>query len=135
MLSLTILIIFFDISDFIRYGIISAILLVFCVFYVFSVISFSFLYYFIVCYYFKFRFKSFNNSILLNSSSQLFLRFKFIDKLIKDHNKICYDIKVYNKFWQKYYLVICYSLIPFNLLLLHGIIFEKMLFFAFMCNN
>ncbi len=91
------------------------------------VISYSFLYYFIVCYYCKVRFKSFNNCLksLLNGKSNSFLELKTVDKLIEDHNSICLDTNLYNKFWQKYYFALTYTLIPFNLLALQ-LLFENL---------
>ncbi len=91
------------------------------------VISYSFLYYFIVCYYCKVRFKSFNNYLksLLNGKSNSFLELKTVDKLIEDHNSICLDTNLYNKFWQKYYFALTYTLIPFNLLALQ-LLFENL---------
>jgi hypothetical protein len=92
-----------------------------------SVIGFSFLYYFIVCFYCKTIFKSFNYSIkqLFDGKGKAFLKYKTIDQLVKDHNSICLDIKLYNKFWQKYYFSLTYTLIPIDLLLLQVILFEE----------
>jgi hypothetical protein len=89
-----------------------------------TVITFSFLYYFIVCYYCKTIFKAFNNSIKQLFDGKAFLKYKTIDQLIKDHNSICLDIKLYNKFLQKYYFSLTYTLIPINLILLQLILFE-----------
>ncbi len=90
-----------------------------------SVVMFSFLYYFIICFYCKIIFKSFNYSIRKYFDGKEFLNHKSIDKLIKDHNSICLDIKLYNKFWQKYYFSLTYTLIPINLLILQLILFEE----------
>jgi hypothetical protein len=70
---------------------------------------------------------SFNNSIkqLFDRKGKAILKYKTIDQLIKDHNSICLDIKLYNKFWQKYYFSLTYTLIPINLLTLQLILFEK----------
>jgi hypothetical protein len=73
------------------------------------------------------RFKSFNNCLksLLNGKSNSFLELKTVDKLIEDHNSICLDTNLYNKFWQKYYFALTYTLIPFNLLALQ-LLFENL---------
>jgi hypothetical protein len=125
--TLLVLFFYFNYSDLIKFGVLSAfIFFINCYFWV-SVIEFSFLYYFIVCFYCKTIFKSFNNSIkqLFDGKRKTFLKRKTIDQLIKDHNSICLDIKLYNKFWQKYYFSLTYTLIPINLLLLQLILFEE----------
>jgi hypothetical protein len=124
--SLTVLFLF-NYSDLIRFGLFSAfIYLINCYFWL-SIIGFSFLYYFIVCFYCKTIFKSFNNSIklLFDGKGKAFLKYKTIDQLIENHNSICLDIKLYNKFWQKYYFSLTYTLIPVNLILLQLILFEE----------
>jgi ABC-type transport system involved in Fe-S cluster assembly fused permease/ATPase subunit len=84
------------------------------------VITFSFLYYLIVCYYCKIRFKSFNDYLnsLKDAKIRAFINYKTVDQLIKDRNSICSDTKNYNKFWQKYYFALTYTLISINLLTL-----------------
>jgi hypothetical protein len=124
--SITVLFVFFNYSDLISFGLFSAFInLINCYFW-FSVAGFSFLYYFIVCFYCKTIFKSFNNSIklLFDGKGKAFLKYRTIDQLIKDHNSICLDIKLYNKFWQKYYFSLTYTLIPMNLILLQLMLFE-----------
>jgi hypothetical protein len=124
--SLTILFLFFNYSDLIRFGLLSAFIFLIDSYFWLSIIGFSFLYYFIVCFYCKTIFKSFNNSIklLFDGKGKAFLKYKTIDQLIKDHNSICLDIKLCNKFWQKYYFSLTYTLIPTNLILLQLILFE-----------
>jgi hypothetical protein len=92
------------------------------------------LYYFIVCFYCKTIFKSFNNSVklLFDGKGKTFLKYKTIDQLMKDHNSICLDIKLYNKFWQKYYFSLIYTLIPMNLVLLQLILFEEQILAMFL---
>jgi hypothetical protein len=125
--AVAVLFLFFNYSDLIRFGLFSAfIYLINCYFWM-TTIGFGFFYYFIVCFYCKTIFNSFNNSIklLLDGKSEAFLKFKSIDQLIEDHNSICLEIKLYNKFWQKYYFSLTYTLIPMNLLLLQLILFEE----------
>jgi hypothetical protein len=98
------LILFFNYWDLIRFGLLCAfIYLINCYFWM-SVIGFSFFYYFNVCYYCKTILESFNNSIkqLFAEKGKEFLKYKTIDQLMNDHNSICLDIKINNKFWQKY---------------------------------
>jgi hypothetical protein len=118
---------FFNYSDLIRFGILSAFIYLIDAYFCMNVIAFSLFYYFIVCFYCKTIFKSFNSSIkkLFDRKGKAFLKYKTIDQLIKDHNSICLDIKLYNKFWQKYYFSLTYTLIPINLLTLQLILFEK----------
>jgi hypothetical protein len=125
--SLTVLFVFFNYSDLIRFGILSAFIYLINCYFWYSIIGFSFLYYFIVCFYCKTIFKSFNNSIklLFDGKGKAFLKYKTIDQLIKNHNSICLDIKLYNKFWQKYYFSLTYTLIPMNLIVLELILFEE----------
>jgi hypothetical protein len=128
--TLAVLYLSFDSSDLIRFGIFSAFIYLTVCYSLSTVIIFSFLYYFIVCFYCKTIFKSFNNSLkkLFDGKGKAFLKYKTIDQLIKDHNNICLDIKLYNKFWQKYYFSSTYTLIPTNLLILQLLLFEKQIF-------
>jgi hypothetical protein len=83
-----------------------------------------------ILFYCKTIFKSFNNSIkqLFDRKRKAFLKYKTIDRLIKDHNSICLDIKLYNRFWQKYYFFLTFTLIPVNLLILQLLLFEEQIF-------
>jgi hypothetical protein len=124
--SLAVLFLFFNYSDLIKFGLLSAFIFFISAYFGMFVIVFSFFYYFIVCFYCKTIFKSFNKSIklLFDGKGKALLKYKTIDQLIKDHNSICLDIKLYNKFWQKYYFSLTYVLIPTNLVMLHITIFE-----------
>jgi hypothetical protein len=122
--TLAVLFLFFNYSDLIKFGLLSAFINLINSYFWVSVIGFSFLYYFIVCLYCKTIFKSFNNSIKQLFDGKTFLKYKTIDQLMKDHNSICLDIKLYNKFWQKYYFSLTYTLIPINLIFLQLILFE-----------
>ncbi len=127
LMIMTVSIFFLNTPDLIVYHILSAILYFSFNFSIITVISYSFLYFFIVCYYCKMRFKSFNNYLksLLNGKSNSFLELKTVDKLIEDHNSICLDTNLCNKFWQKYYFALTYTLIPSNLLALQ-LLFENL---------
>jgi len=131
LLIITTLVINFNYSDLIKYGLITAINY-FIWFHINAVGNIEvFLYYFIVCYYFKLRLKSFNKCLLSDKTEKVFLKFKAIDQLIEDHNRICLDIKTYNRFWKKYYFAFIYTLFPANLLILQLILFEKISFTVF----
>jgi hypothetical protein len=119
-----------DLEYILKYGVLSGIL-----FYAFShtvifISCYSFLYYFIVCYYCKIRFKSFNRKIGANSN-KIFIKNEFIDALLEEHDQICDTIILYNKFWNKYYFALTYSLIPANLMLIEEITFHKLAFATF----
>jgi hypothetical protein len=62
--------------------------------------------------------------LLFDGKGKAILKYKTIDQLIKDQNSICLDIKLYNKFWQKYYLSLTYTLIPINSLALQLFLFK-----------
>ena len=103
------------------------------------VVYHSLLFYFIVCYYCKYRFKSYN-STAIDIMKESFITSKKFSILIKEHNSVCYDIFINNKFWKKYYFAINYTLIPFSLLCLHQLLFENLnllafliIFIAFLC--
>jgi hypothetical protein len=129
LLCFAVIFLYFSSSGLIIYGILGSINFLLCVYLCLSVIAISFFYYFIVCYYCNKRFESFNNYIkqLLNQKSKAFLKYKTFDQLIEDHNRICSEIKLYNKFWQKYYFSLTYTLIPINLLVLQLILFEDLM--------
>lgn len=109
--------------DVLKYGIISLLLYyLFCIPSL-TLLSYGFFYYFIVCYYFKIRFKSLK-LFITNLTNESRLKFSTFRAVIKQHNSICKDTKNYNRFWSKYYFVLNYTLIPFNLLALQLIFFE-----------
>jgi hypothetical protein len=60
-------------------------------------------------------------------SSQIFYSRKNFKALIEEHNSICNDIKLHNKFWKYYSLAITYVLIPINLMTLQQIFFEDIM--------
>jgi hypothetical protein len=125
--TLALILLYFDYSDLIKFGLLSAFVYLINSYFWISICGFSFFYYFIVCFYCRTIFKSFNNSIkqLFDGKGKTFLKYNIIDQLIKDHNSICLNIKLYNKFWQKYYFALAYTIIPINLLLLQLILFEE----------
>jgi hypothetical protein len=47
--------------------------------------------------------------------------------LIEEHNSICNDIKLHNKFWKYYSFAITYTLIPINLMTLQQVFFEDII--------
>jgi len=120
-------ILFFDSTDILIFGIMSSSKLCAFVYSVFIIISYSFLYYFIVCYYCKMRFMSFNRDIFELISNKVLFTSKTVTQLIDELNLICNDIILHNKFWKKYLFIITYTLIPINLMILHQIFFEHLM--------
>ena len=53
----------------------------------------------------------------------LFKRISLNDNF-RNHNKICLDIEIYNKYWKMVYFNFIYLLIPINSLVLNLIFFE-----------
>jgi len=130
-MPITLSLLLFDSTLMIIIGFISS--LIFCVEFicVAIIISYSFLYYFIVCSYCKIRFKSLNNKISESITSRPFFVTKIVSELIEEQNNICNDIIVHNEFWKKYLFVITYSLIPVNLMILHSLLFEELVKYIF----
>jgi hypothetical protein len=81
LLTFSTLILVYEYSDLISFGILSAFIYLINNFFWLTLIGFSFLYNFIICYYCKTRFKSFNNFIkfLLSEKSEAFLKYETID--------------------------------------------------------
>jgi hypothetical protein len=92
--------------------------------YAISVQLYSFLYYFMSCYYFEIRFKILNNNISRNSKLSVI---KFTARIIHEHNNICNDIFEYNKFWKNFYFTLTYTIIPMNLMLLQQLLFDDIM--------
>jgi hypothetical protein len=111
-----------DSIDILKYAIIS--LLLYCLFCIPVLIVgfYGFLYYFIVCYYFRMRFKSLK-LLIINLSKVSQYRFSTFREIIK-HNSICKDTQNYNRFWSKYYFALTFTITPINLLALQLIFFE-----------
>jgi hypothetical protein len=119
-----------DLEQILKYGILSGISFYAFSYFVIFIPCYSFLYYFIVCYYCKIRFKSFNRKIGA-TNNKIFIKNEFFDALLEEHNEICETIILYNKFWSKYYFELAYCLIPLNLLLIEEISFHKLDFATF----
>jgi len=126
LLSLTILFLFFDLNEFLNYGLISALLQIIFVYSCFNILSYSFLYYFIACFYCETRLKLFNDKVE-RICDHLFYKYHNINELIAEHNKICKTIITHNKFWRNYYFLLNYGMIPINLVILQQIFFEDLL--------
>jgi hypothetical protein len=122
-LGIVLLAINLNFIDVLKYGIISLLLYYLFCFSFPTIFFYGFFYYFIVCYYFKIRFKSLK-PFITNSTNGSRLKFSSLRAIIKQHNTICKDTKNYNRFWSKYYFALNYTIIPFNLLALQLIFFE-----------
>jgi hypothetical protein len=127
LVSITGLYLFYDVKDMLIYGILSVVKFHLFFISMVIVISYGFFYYFIVCYYCKLRFKSFNDKVMKTISSQIFYSRKKFKALIEEHNSICNDINVHNKFWKYYSFAITYTLIPINLMILQQVFFEDII--------
>jgi hypothetical protein len=84
----------------------------------------TFFYYFIVCYCVEIRFNSFNKELF---ERKLLFKIRHIEEIIGEHNRICNDIQEYDKFWRKYYFILCYTIIPLNLMFLQQLLFYNLI--------
>ena len=86
------------------------------------VFCYSIFYYFLVCDYCRIRFKIFNK-FLRNC-----LKLKTTDKynMYKDFSEICAEVLAFNRFWNRYQIVIVFFVTPGNLLTLHQLLFAKL---------
>jgi hypothetical protein len=109
------------------FGILSAIFHGLWTNYAFGVQLYSFLFYFMSCYYFEIRFKILNNNISRNSKLSVV---KLTARIIREHNNICNDILKYDKFWKSFYFVLTYTIIPMNLMLLQQLLLDDIILTA-----
>jgi hypothetical protein len=124
---ITIAFLVFDTTQSIFYGILYAMFHWLWMNYSFGVQLYSFLFYFIICYYFRLRFKLLNNNISRNSKLSVA---ELTAKIIREHNNICNDILKYDKFWKRFYFVVTYTIIPINLMFLQQILFDDIILTA-----
>jgi hypothetical protein len=109
------------------FGILSAVFHWYWGKYGFGVQSYSFLYYFMSCYYFEIRFKIMNKNISRNSKLPVN---KLTARIIREHNNVCNDIFEYNKFWKSFYFALTYTTIPINLMLLQQLLLDDIVLTA-----
>ncbi len=109
------------------FGILNAIFHCLWTNYVLGVQLYSFLFYFMSCYYFEIRFKILNNNISRNSKLSVV---KLTARIISEHNNICNDILKYDKFWKSFYFVLTYTIIRINLMLLQQLLFDDIILTA-----
>jgi hypothetical protein len=88
---------------------------------------YSFLFYFMSCYYFEVRLKILNDNISRNSKLPVV---KLAARIFREHNNICNDILKYDKFWKSFYFVLTYTIIPINLKLLQQILLDDIILTA-----
>ncbi len=122
---IVVIIFVYDFLYLIKFGLLSSIIFYIWVYYVVALCYYSVQYFYTVCYYCKIRMKS------LNDNTEAILKISFIslpliDKLLEDHNNIFKTIINYNRFWKKIFFILIYSFIPFNLTLLHQLLFEDL---------
>jgi hypothetical protein len=130
-MSIILVIISHDLIEIFKYGITGVSIYLSLCFPVIFILYYSFLYYYIVCYYCRIRFRIFNNFLEQKITNKMFIKYKVIDELFREHNGICNKIIFYNKFWKHYFFAFNYVLIPIYLLLLQQIIFEEINFPVF----
>jgi len=135
LIPISIFFLFYQLFDILKYGIITGLLFYSHLYPYVAIICYSFFYYFIVCYYIKLRFKSFNKKLSMTSIRDVYFKYKTVKGLIEEHNIICDQIKLHNQFWQKYYFTITYTLTPFNLILLQQILFGDILLLPFILSS
>jgi hypothetical protein len=121
-----------DLIEIFKYGIIGIITYFLMWFSVLLIISYSFLYFYIVCYYCRMRFRIFNSFLEIKFANRMFIKYKHLGELFREHNSVCNEIIFYNKFWKHYFFAINYTLIPAYLLSLHQAIFVDSNFLFFM---
>ncbi len=96
----------YDIYDFILYGISWVIIWPIWCYYACIAIYWPPGYFFIVCYYLKLRLTSFQTKVKIFSQRMNRLSMKtksfLIKGFMKEHNELCQQIFIYNKFWRKY---------------------------------
>jgi len=114
-----------DLTNILKYGILSILMLIILFSAASLVFTYSFLYYYIVCEYCKMKFNLLNGLLKSVGSDKLFIEYKTITEILEQHNNIFNKISSYNKFWKIYYFTINYTLIPLDLLLLQQILFEE----------
>jgi hypothetical protein len=89
--------------------------------YALGVQIYSFLFYFMPCYYFEIRIKILSNNISRNSKLSVV---KLTARIIREHNNICNNIFEYNKFWKSFYFTLMYTIIPMNLMHLQQLLLD-----------
>jgi hypothetical protein len=109
------------------FGILNAIFHVLWTNYAFGIQSYSFLFYFMFCYYFKITLKFLNKNMSRNSKLPVF---KLTKRVISEHNNICSDISKYDKFWKTFYFTLIYTLKPMNPMLLQQLLLDYIVFAA-----
>jgi hypothetical protein len=85
------------------FGILNSIFHVLWTNYAFGIQLYSFLFYFMFCYYFEITLKILNKNMSRNSKLPVF---KLTERIIREHNNICSDISKYDKFWKTFYFTL-----------------------------
>jgi hypothetical protein len=122
----------FDTIQSLFFGILNAMFHSFWTRHALGVQLYSFLFYFIVCYYSTIRFEILNNKISRNNKLSVA---KLTERIIREHNDVCNHILRYDKFWKKFYFALTYTIIPINLMFLHLILFDDLILTIFLVNS
>jgi hypothetical protein len=123
-LNISVTFLIFNTVQSLFFGILNAIFYWLWITYCFGVQLYSFLFYFMSCYYFKIRFKTLINKISRKSKLSVS---KLTARIIREHNSICNDIEKYNEFWKSFNFTLTYTLIPINLIFLQQILFDDLI--------
>ena len=128
--TITVLYINMNASDILYYGILTGILYLNNISIIIANISYSFFYYFIICYYSRLRLIDFKERLIEELKIKLFIKNMDFNELIREHNSICKELIIFNQFWCRYNFIVCYTLIPLLLLVTHLTLFQRIHFTA-----
>ena len=131
-LVILLLLLNYDLEHMLKYGIISGFLFYTWLIYVVPCTYQTVKYFLIVCFNCKYRVIELNK-MGEQIAKQPFLRYTSLWKLLDSYNKIFNLIEIYNKFWKKNLFIVVYGLTPFNLILLHQLVFEALPNYVLIC--
>jgi len=122
---IVIIIISYDLEYFLKFGLLSSIIFYIWVYIVIPITYHTVEYFYTVCYYCKIRMKSINKNTekLIKNT---FIPYSSINELLRNYDNMFKTIINYNKMWKKIFFILVYSFIPFNLVLLHELLFEEL---------
>jgi len=126
LLMIIIIIVFkYNLHYFIKYGLISSIIFYFWVYFTAPMVYYVMEYIYIICNYCRTRVNSINKKTIY-LTNKFFKSYQLIDKLLEEYNDMFNTINDYNRFLKKIYLIFILCLIPYDLILLHQILFEDL---------
>src|SRR6202012_1774213 len=104
-----------------------------CIYYSAYDIYISSAYFYIICCYFILRFEYLFRQLnkLYHGTKNISWRLWLLSRVFYEYHCVCMQLKLFDIFWQHYYLIIVITLIPLNLLLEYLITFTELKPFAF----